>query len=128
MAGFAFAAGIQRDFSRQRRETREMARPGAQCVRGAGEFRRRDRGRSARARLAAARATSLLERRNDFRACALGSHAIIEKRNVRYRCRDRKTLSFEQNKLKNSIDAPCGFCDTFSFRWWTAFLSGKSRF
>src|ERR1700728_307765 len=117
MAGFAFAAGIQRDFSRQRRETREMARPGAQCVRGAGEFRRRGWRRTARARPAAARAAGVLRRRADFRARTLGTRPIDPKRNAPHPLRYRKTLHFESNKLKNSIDASCGFCDTFSFRW-----------
>ena len=40
MAGFALATGIQRRFSRQRRQAREMARTRSQRLRGAGKFRR----------------------------------------------------------------------------------------
>src|SRR5208282_1535502 len=84
VAGFADAAGFQRNVSRQRCKTCQMARPRTQCLRGTGQFAARARFHCVSARYAAAEPPRRWRRRADRRARPLGACAARAARPVRW--------------------------------------------
>src|ERR1700723_2223429 len=95
MAGVAHPAGIQFNFSRQRRQARQMARPGSQRLRGAGQFENSARLRDLPSRARAARKPRGRLGPAYFRARSVG-HFALEELNLRYH--ERVTVSRISNR------------------------------